>query len=119
FPLVLVKPASEEGSAGDGLDVLEVVAQGSLGGVEPVALGLPPDPVRLPVVAVEGFHLLDQQGGLTAPPVLRGDPAVPANALVGVGPAVPVDECHVYYPRLRAPIPARSRRISSLSSCSP
>jgi hypothetical protein len=53
-----------------------------------------------PLIFVE--HL-EQQGGAAAAKVLRRDATAPANAPVGIGPAVSVDESHVYYAPRNAP----------------
>ena len=73
-----------------------------------------------PLVFVE--HL-EKLGGFPASKVFRRDATAPADAPVGIGPAVPVDECHVYYAPHRAPYWSRdwfsfARHFWSISKAS-
>ena len=113
--LVLVKPGGEQGGSGEVFHRLEIVDDGLLGGFSGFPFGPSLGSLPISFLAVLVIQQRNDSGEFTASSVLRRDFAVPANAPVGVGSAVPGDDRHVYYAPLFAPIPLRS--AFNVSSC--
>src|SRR5262245_58220162 len=86
-----------QGVAGEVSGSLRQFVKGSLQDVEfPPFAPLPPA-VEVPVVSLDGFQGVDEQGTLTAPPVFRSDSTGPPDGSVEVGSAVAIDEPHVLH----------------------
>jgi hypothetical protein len=92
------------------------VVEGLLQVVE--LLPLVPNPLQVASspVALIGLQRGDEKGVRPSRQVLRHNPAVPTDGSVEVGPAVAIDETHLYYAPLRAPNPVRKLLIPRSSS---
>src|SRR4051812_17856816 len=80
-----VKTGGVQGGPGEVFDLAEVVDQRFLAGLDVFTRGTAVESLQITLVAVQDNELLNEQGSFAAPPVFRRDPAVPANALVGIG----------------------------------
>jgi hypothetical protein len=110
--MVLIKTRRGQGVAGEVSGSLDQFVEGSLQGVDFPSLGPCPLPVGSPVVPLNGFEGGDELGIDPGRHVLRSDPTAPPDRSVEVGSAVAIDEPHMYYALLRAPVKASIRRIS-------
>jgi hypothetical protein len=101
-----------QGVAGEVSGSLGQLVKGSLQVVEfpPFAPYL--SKVGFPLVSLDAFQGVDEQGILAAPSVFRSHSTAPPNRSVEVGSAVPIGKPHVYYTPRRAPLWPRNRMIS-------
>jgi hypothetical protein len=114
--MVLMIPRRGQGVAGEGSGLFGNLIQGSLQVVEFLPLAPNPLEVASSPVPVVGFEGGDQLGIDPARQVLRRDPTALPDGSVEVRSAIAIDEPHVYYAPLRAPLTANIRRMSLCSS---
>jgi hypothetical protein len=119
-PIVSMIPRRGQGVAGEGSGSLGQLVEGSLQLVDFPPLGPYLFQLASSLIPRDVFEGGDQLGVDAARRVFRRDPAGPPDGSVEVGPAVAIDEPHVYYAPLRAPLTANIRRmsLSSSRSCS-
>jgi hypothetical protein len=113
---MLMIPRRGQGVAGEGPGSLGQLVEGPI-----QVVGFPPRgpdlcPLASPFVPLDVFEGGDQLGIDPARRVFRRDPTAPPDRSVEVGPAVAIDEPHVYYAPLHAPLTAKIRRRSWSSS---
>src|SRR5262249_37743928 len=113
---MLMIPRRGQGVAGEGPGLLGQLVEGPLQVVGPATLG--PDLFQLApsLIPLDVSERGAEQGIHPARRVFRSAPSGPPDGSVEVGSAVAIDEPHVYYAPLRAPITANIRRMSWSSS---
>jgi hypothetical protein len=113
---MLIVSRRAQGFAGEVSGLLGEVIERLLQVVELLPLGSIVPSLEVPVVSVGRFQSVNQQGILAPSQVFRSESTASPDGSIEIGSAIAIDECHLYYAPLRAPIPARNRFISLSSS---
>ncbi len=112
-PIMLMIPGGGQGVADEGLGLFDQLVKRLLQVVEFMTLFLFPPSIVIPFVALDGVHLGDQAGRLTASPVFRSDPPTPPNGSINIGS----DHCDERRPcvlRLAGCVTSGSRSVDAI-----